>query len=52
MKGDGLVFIDSYDAMLGADGKPRAEMFAADHLHLNAQGYHLWTALVKAQLNL
>jgi lysophospholipase L1-like esterase len=52
MKGDGLIFIDSYNAMLGADGKPRAEMFAADRLHMNATGYRLWTTLVKAQLNL
>jgi lysophospholipase L1-like esterase len=52
MKGDGLVFIDSYNAMLGADGKPRAEMFTSDHLHMNAAGYRLWTELVKAQLNL
>jgi lysophospholipase L1-like esterase len=52
MKGDGLVFIDSYNAMLGADGQPRTEMFAADRLHMNATGYRLWTTLVKAQLNL
>jgi lysophospholipase L1-like esterase len=52
MKGDGLVFIDSYNAMLGADGKPRTEMFTSDRLHMNAAGYKLWTALVKAQLNL
>jgi lysophospholipase L1-like esterase len=52
MKGDKLVFIDSYKAMLGADGQPRPDMFAADRLHMNAQGYHVWTALVKAQLNL
>jgi lysophospholipase L1-like esterase len=52
MKGDGLVFIDSYNAMLGADGQPRQDLFAMDKLHLNAQGYHLWTELVKAQLNL
>jgi lysophospholipase L1-like esterase len=52
MKGDGLVFIDSYSAMLGADGKPRQEMFAADRLHMNEKGYRLWTQLVKAQLDL
>ena len=52
MKGDGLVFIDSYNAMLGADGKPRVEMFTSDRLHMNAMGYQLWTTLVKAQLNL
>jgi lysophospholipase L1-like esterase len=52
MKGDGLVFIDSYSAMLGADGKPRQEMFTADRLHMNEKGYQLWTQLVKAQLDL
>jgi lysophospholipase L1-like esterase len=52
MKGDGLVFIDSYSAMLGADGKPRTEMFMPDRLHMNEKGYRLWTTLVKAQLNL
>jgi lysophospholipase L1-like esterase len=52
MKGDGLVFVDSYSAMLGADGQPRTEMFAADRLHMNERGYRVWTELVKAQLNL
>ncbi len=46
MKGDGLVFIDSYPAMLGADGQPRREIFRADRLHLNEKGYALWARLV------
>lgn len=52
MKGDGLVFVDSYQAMLGADGQPRREMFRADRLHLNENGYALWARLLKTQLNL
>ena len=40
------VFIDVYPAMLGADGLPRRELFVADMLHLNAEGYALWRPLV------
>ncbi|MCH7725232.1 MAG: calcineurin-like phosphoesterase C-terminal domain-containing protein [Planctomycetes bacterium] len=36
--------------MLGADGKPRAELFASDGLHLNETGYELWTKIVKPLL--
>lgn len=39
-------------AYLGVDGKPRAEFFVKDQLHLNETGYQLWSALIKAQLNL
>ena len=28
---------------LGADGMPDASLFVNDQLHLNAQGYALWT---------
>lgn len=40
------VFIDIYPAMLGADGQPRRELFVADMLHLNADGYAVWRPLV------
>ncbi|MFM8337182.1 MAG: SGNH/GDSL hydrolase family protein [Opitutaceae bacterium] len=40
------VFIDVYPAMLGADGQPRRELFVADMLHLNADGYAVWRPLV------
>ena len=36
--------------LLDADGRPRAELFLADGLHLNAQGYALWRRLVGAYL--
>ena len=32
--------------MLGPDGQPRPEIFLDDGLHMNAQGYTIWTNLV------
>jgi lysophospholipase L1-like esterase len=45
-----LKFIDVEAAMLGPDGQPRKELFRADGLHLNDEGYAVWTELVKACL--
>lgn len=42
-----LEFIDCYDMVLGADGKPRPELFVADRLHFNAEGYKLLVAKVR-----
>lgn len=36
-----LRYIEMYDLPLGADGKPRPELFVADRLHYNAEGYKL-----------
>ncbi len=36
--GKNLVYIDSAEATLGPDGKPRAELFKPDGLHFNAEG--------------
>lgn len=47
-----LHFIDVAAPMLDASGAPRAELFEADGLHLNAQGYALWTGIVRAALGL
>ena len=41
-----LAYLDIGPSMLGADGKPRAELFAKDGLHLNDEGYRLWTSLL------
>jgi lysophospholipase L1-like esterase len=41
-----LDHVDVEPAMLGADGKPRAELFVKDQLHLNDAGYKLWTSLL------
>jgi len=39
-------FIDVFSPMLGGDGRPRAELFREDALHLNAKGYELWRAVI------
>ena len=43
-------FIDIDSAMLDPQGKPRAELFRKDGLHMNAQGYTLWTSIIKPVL--
>lgn len=35
-------FIDVYSKMLLADGSPMPEIFEADRLHMNANGYKIW----------
>lgn len=42
-------YIDIFHPMLGADGQPRAELFLADGLHLNAAGYRLWAQVLNAE---
>lgn len=43
-------FIDVATPMLGADGRPRAELFLDDGLHMNARGYALWRGIVAPYL--
>ncbi|MEN6428983.1 MAG: SGNH/GDSL hydrolase family protein [Phycisphaerales bacterium] len=38
-----LFFADLATPLLGADGAPRRELFCPDQLHLNPQGYAVWT---------
>ena len=45
-----LRFVDIDTPMVGADGKPRAELFVKDGLHLSGAGYVLWSRLVEAEL--
>lgn len=42
-----LHFIDVAFPMLDAQGQPRANIFEADNLHLNARGYELWASVVR-----
>ncbi|MFO0949138.1 MAG: GDSL-type esterase/lipase family protein [Planctomycetota bacterium] len=44
-------FVDVWPAMLGPDGKPIADLFVADGLHLSPKGYELWTSLIEQTLN-
>jgi len=39
-------FINVFARMLGEDGLPRPEIFVADKLHMNAEGYKLWTEII------
>ena len=43
-------FLDVEQPMLGADGQPKASLFRDDDLHLNAEGYKLWTSLLSPLL--
>lgn len=43
-------FVDVFSPMLDAQGEVRPELFSEDRLHINADGYRLWTELVKPVL--
>jgi lysophospholipase L1-like esterase len=43
-------YVETADMILGADGKPRADLLRADHLHLNAAGYKLLADRVRPYL--
>ena len=44
-------FIGTESIYLDAQGKPRTDLFVADKLHLNREGYIRWTAAIKSQLD-
>ena len=46
------VFINIESKILGADGKPRAELFRPDGLHLNEKGYAILNDAVTPYLAL
>ncbi|MDN8612429.1 SGNH/GDSL hydrolase family protein [Variovorax ginsengisoli] len=43
-------YIDVFTPMLAADGRPRAELFRGDRLHLNDEGYRLWQSVIASHL--
>jgi lysophospholipase L1-like esterase len=47
----GLDYIDVFTPMLDAEGRPRAELFRADALHLNRDGYALWHSIIAAHVH-
>jgi lysophospholipase L1-like esterase len=49
-KTDRLAFLDTEKPMLGDDGRPRADLLQDDGLHLNREGYKLWTSLLRPLL--
>lgn len=49
-KSAGCHFVDVNAAMLGADGRPRPELFESDQLHMKASTYALWTNMLQPLL--
>lgn len=47
---DKIHFIDVNTPMLDAQGNPREELFLKDRLHMNEQGYAIWTKAVRQAL--
>jgi len=48
---DNLYFIKTDFAFLGENGRPVNEFFRDDLLHLNADGYAVWTEIITKELN-
>jgi lysophospholipase L1-like esterase len=48
--GRNMTYLDVVTPMLGADGKPKPELFVNDGLHMTSQGYNVWTAALKPLL--
>jgi len=44
---DRLIYIDIAGPMLNEDNEPDPDLFLADNLHLNENGYKLWTEIVR-----
>jgi len=46
-----IVYVDTATPMLGADGRPRGELFLNDGLHLNEKGYAVWNEILAPELH-
>jgi lysophospholipase L1-like esterase len=46
----GVTYVDTHTAMLGPNGRPRAEWFTIDGIHLNEKGYRLWRDILRPEL--
>ncbi|MGN2253338.1 SGNH/GDSL hydrolase family protein [Frateuria sp. GZRe12] len=47
----GIGYLDVFTPMLGPDGQPQPKWFGSDGLHMNRQGYRLWSGLVRDWLH-
>lgn len=43
-------YVDVWPAMLNEKGETKTELFTADMLHMNAEGYKIWAALIEPKL--
>jgi len=46
-----LKYVETYDLVLGADAKPREELFVADKLHFNAASYKLLAERIRPAIS-
>jgi len=44
-------YVDVFTPMLGANGRPKPELFIADSLHMTAAGYAIWRTQVAPHVN-
>jgi lysophospholipase L1-like esterase len=44
---EGVEFIDTWTPLIDSEGNPRPELFLKDQLHLNDQGYEIWTEIFR-----
>ena len=44
-------FIPTAGAYLGNDGRPKRDLFIEDQLHLNRDGYQIWSSIIKTHLH-
>lgn len=44
-------FIETKDSYLGKDGKPIKDLFVKDQIHLNEDGYAIWTKIIRKELD-
>ena len=49
-KHNNTYFISTKSVFLSASGLPKDELFRADRLHLNEEGYKVWTGIIKKEL--
>jgi lysophospholipase L1-like esterase len=47
---EGVEFADIDTPMIGEDGRPRPSLFRDDGLHLNEEGYALWTKILRPSI--
>lgn len=47
---EGLFFIDTASALLDENGESREDLFIEDKLHLNKDGYKVWTSIIRPAL--
>jgi lysophospholipase L1-like esterase len=50
-KKENTYFIKTDYAFLNTEGQPKEELFLPDRLHLNIQGYLVWTDIIKMELD-